>query len=144
MKPKHQRFLLIGVALLGIGVSTFLILTAFRENLVFFYTPSDLTQKKIHATQRIRIGGLVKPHSVQQTGEKIYFEITDHKIILKVSYDGLLPDLFREGQGIVAEGYLRQPDHFQAETVLAKHDENYMPPEVAERLKEEGLWHNAR
>lgn len=144
MKPKHQRLLLIGIALLGLGISTFLILTAFRENLVFFYTPCDLTQKKIHASQRIRIGGLVKPHSIHHSGEKVHFEIIDQKAILKVSYNGLLPDLFREGKGVVAEGYLRQPDHFHAESVLAKHDENYMPPEVAKRLQEEGFWRDVR
>jgi cytochrome c-type biogenesis protein CcmE len=90
------------------------------------------------------VGGLVKPHSLHQDGEKVSFRVTDQKAFVDVTYQGLLPDLFREGQGVVVEGYLLNPTEFQAETVLAKHDENYMPKEVADRLKEEGLWRNAQ
>lgn len=135
IKLKHQRLFLLGGALCGLGVAAFLILTAFRDNLVFFYTPTDVLHKKIPLSQRIRIGGFVEPHSVQQRGEKVSFKVTDQKETLIVTYKGLLPDLFREGKGVVAEGYLLAPSYFQAETVLAKHDENYMPPEVANRLR---------
>lgn len=137
MKPKHQRLILISLALLGLGLSSSLILVAFQENLVFFYTPSELMRKKISPQQRIRVGGLVAMASTHQKGENTDFKITDHKHTIDVTYQGLLPDLFREGQGVVAEGYLLDPLNFQAKTVLAKHDENYMPKEVADRLKEQ-------
>lgn len=144
MKPKHQRLLLICSALLGLTVSVSLILIAFQETMVFFYTPSDLMHKNIAPQQRIRVGGLVKTHSTTQKGEKICFKITDQTEVIDVSYHGLLPDLFREGQGVVVEGYLMDATHFQAETVLAKHDETYMPKEVRDHLKQTGLWRNAR
>jgi cytochrome c-type biogenesis protein CcmE len=137
VKPKHQRLLLICSALVGLGIAASLILIAFQDTLVFFYSPSDLLQKNISPQQRIRVGGLVEIQSTQQRGEKVHFRITDQKESLSVSYQGLLPDLFKEGQGVVAEGYLMGPAHFQAETVLAKHDETYMPKEVAEGLKEQ-------
>jgi cytochrome c-type biogenesis protein CcmE len=135
VKPKHQRLLLICSALLGLSISLFLILIAFQDTLVFFYTPSDLLHKKIPPQQRIRIGGFVDLHSTHQRGENVRFKITDHNETIEVNYHGLLPDLFREGQGAVVEGYLLDPTHFQAETVLAKHDEKYMPKEVANCLK---------
>lgn len=144
VKPKHQRLLLVCSALLGLSISLFLILIAFQDSLVFFYTPSDLLHKPVSSQQRIRIGGLVDVHSTYQIGEKVRFKITDHKETIEVNYHGLLPDLFREGQGVVAEGYLRDPTHFQAETVLAKHDEKYMPKEVADSLKQTGLWRDAQ
>lgn len=144
MKPKHQRLFLICAALMGLGISASLILVAFQENLVFFYMPSDLLHKKISPQQRIRVGGLVETHSLHQEGEKVHFKITDQKESIAVKYQGLLPDLFREGQGVVAEGYLLSPRHFQAITVLAKHDETYMPKEVAERLKQTGLWRDGQ
>ncbi|MBI2707548.1 MAG: cytochrome c maturation protein CcmE [Proteobacteria bacterium] len=137
MKPKCQRLLVILGAFSALGLATFFILTSLRDNLVFFYTPSELQQKYIHREQRIRVGGLVKPRSVVRDGEIVRFSITDQKNNLEVMYDGLLPDLFREGQGIVAEGYLQDPTFFRAEIVLAKHDETYMPKEVADRLKRE-------
>ena len=139
MKYKHQRLLLIFAALIGLGIATTLILITFQDNIVFFYTPSDITHKQIHPEQRIRLGGLVKLHSVRYEHNKVHFTIMDHKKMLNVTYDGLLPDLFREGQGVVAEGYLLHPHLFRAESVLAKHDEKYMPKEVADRLKQEGL-----
>ncbi|MBX9786635.1 MAG: cytochrome c maturation protein CcmE [Alphaproteobacteria bacterium] len=144
MKPKQQRFLIIFMGLVGLGIAIFLVSIAFRDNLVFFYTPSDLSQKKIHPEQRLRVGGLVEKNSLRQHGQKVTFHITDHAKVLKVNYTGLLPDLFREGQGVVVEGHLSEPSTFQAEAVLAKHDENYMPKEVADRLKEKGLWRDDR
>lgn len=144
MKPKHQRLILICSALAGLGVSIALTLVAFQETLVFFYSPTELLHKKISAQQRIRIGGLVERSSLHQKGENIQFKITDQKEIINVTYHGLLPDLFKEGQSVVVEGYLRDPLNFQATLILAKHDETYMPKEVAERLKQTGLWRDAR
>jgi cytochrome c-type biogenesis protein CcmE len=144
VKPKTQRLCLIGLGLCGLALATFLILMAFQESLIFYYLPSDLQQKTVSTHQRIRMGGLVEMNSVQQEGEKVTFKITDQKATLKVTYTGLLPDLFREGQGVVAEGFLKSPEEFQAESVLAKHDEKYMPKEVADQLKKEGLWKNAQ
>ncbi len=136
MKPKHQRLLLICGALLGLSVAALLMITAFKDTLVFFYTPSDLLAKQIPSQQRIRIGGLVKPDSVSHKGEDVHFVVTDHKETLAVKYTGLLPDLFADGQGVVAEGFLVEPGLFMADYVLAKHDENYMPKEVADRLED--------
>lgn len=144
VKPKHQRLLLLSLGLLGLGVATLLMVTAFQDALIFYYVPSELQKKKVSSHERIRVGGLVKTHSVQHDGDKVTFQITDHKTTLKVNYQGLLPDLFREGQGVVAEGFLLDSQLFQAESVLAKHDEKYMPKEVSDRLKKEGLWQNAQ
>lgn len=144
MKPKHQRLVLLSLVLVGLSLSVGLMLVALQDSVVFFYTPSDLVQKKISPQQRLRIGGLVERSSLHQKGETTHFTITDHKETLKVSYKGVLPDLFREGQGVVAEGYLITPQHFQATTVLAKHDETYMPKEVADHLKQTGLWRDAQ
>jgi len=143
VKQKHQRLLLIFAALIGLGTAASLTLIAFQDNLVFFYMPSDLLHKKISPEQRLRVGGLVAIHSLRQEGHHVYFKITDQKQKLNVTYQGLLPDLFREGQGVIVEGYLLNPLEFQAETVLAKHDETYMPKDVADRLKQQGLWRNA-
>ncbi len=143
MKPKHQRLILIILAFLGLGGASFFILSAFQEALVFYYVPSDHCQKKMNSKQCIRMGGLVKPHSVHVTGKTVSFEITDQKASIQVHYQGVLPDLFREGQGVVAEGYLLGPNLFEAKSILAKHDEKYMPKEVADRLKEKGIWRNA-
>lgn len=139
MSPKRQRmvFALIGVVFLV--AATLLIMNAFRENLVFFFTPSDMAQKDIAADQRIRIGGLVEEGSITQTGEVIHFTVTDLTEALPAEFTGVPPALFREGQGVVAEGYLRA-GVFYADKLLAKHDENYMPPEVAEALKKSGKW----
>jgi cytochrome c-type biogenesis protein CcmE len=142
MKLKHQRLFLISGALLGLGIAASLTLTALQDSLVFFYTPSDLLHKTIPCKQRIRVGGLVAVDSFQQQGESIKFSLTDHQKTLHVTYHGLLPDLFREGQGAVIEGYLLNSSHFQAETVFAKHDEKYMPQEVADQLKQRGFSHH--
>ena len=118
-----------------------LVLFALRDTIVFFHTPSDVAEKQIPAGKRIRLGGLVAEGSVKRgEGTKVEFAITDTLKTIPVSYNGVLPDLFREGQGVVAEGKLDAAGRFVADTVLAKHDENYMPPEVAKALKEQGVW----
>lgn len=144
MKQKHQRLILLSSMLFGIGLSIALMLIAFQETLVFFYTPSDLLHKNISPKQRIRIGGLVEMASIHQKDGKVQFKITDQKKIIDVVYKGLLPDLFREGQGVVAEGYLLDPRNFHATTILAKHDEKYMPKEVADHIKKTGRWRDAQ
>lgn len=144
MKPKHQRLLMIGVAMVGLGIAAALILVAFQDALVFFYTPSDLHSKSLSSQQRIRVGGIVEPHSVFQKAGQTRFDVTDQKASLAVTYQGLLPDLFREGQGIVVEGYLIRPQELKADVVLAKHDETYMPLDVAKQIKPEGCKTNDR
>ncbi len=115
-------------------------LTALNDNLVFFYSPSQIAEKGIAPDRRFRLGGLVEAGSVQKNGEEVRFTVTDTLKTVAVVYRGLLPDLFREGQGVIAEGTLRADGVFAAREVLAKHDENYMPPEVAKALKEAGQW----
>ena len=115
--------------------------TALRDKIVFFYTPSEIiTEGKAQPGQRIRLGGLVKEGSVAKQGERIAFAVTDTDKYIAVTYVGILPDLFREGQGVVTEGVIGTDGTFAADTVLAKHDENYMPKEVADALKEKGVW----
>lgn len=143
MKAKHQRLAWVALAGALLTLSVVLIMTAFDDNLVFFYSPTDLQSKSIRSDQRIRVGGLVSENSVQRDGTKIQFVISDQVNTLPVQYDGPLPDLFREGQGVVAEGFLRH-GRFEAQSVLAKHDENYMPLEVAKALKEQGVWRHAQ
>ena len=143
MKRKHKRLTFVAIALLLLGVATALILTAFEDNIVFFYSPTDLAEKKIADGRRLRLGGLVVEGSVKKAGDAVtLFRVTDLKTQIAVSYKGLLPDLFREGQGVVAEGRL-EAGVFMASDVLAKHDETYMPPEVAEALKRSGQWKGA-
>lgn len=141
MRPKRKRltFVLIGMGLLAAAAG--LMLIAFEENIVFFYSPSEVQEKQIAAEQRIRMGGLVEEGSIEKLdgGKTVRFVITDLAEVMPVVYSGLLPDLFREGQGVVAEGVLRD-GVFVADEVLAKHDENYMPPEVADALKKSGQW----
>ena len=146
MTRKGRRLTLIGLALGVLGVSAGLALYALRDNVVFFYGPSEIAEKAVAPGTRLRIGGLVADGSIVKTeGEKVTFAITDMKKTVEVTYyplrSGQLPDLFREGQGVVAEGVLVAPGQFRADTVLAKHDENYMPREVADALKKQGLWH---
>jgi cytochrome c-type biogenesis protein CcmE len=142
MTRKRQRLWLVMFGMLALGGATALVLSAFSDNLVFFYSPSELAAKAVSVDRRVRIGGLVEEHSVTQTedGRRIHFRVTDGKTDIAVVYEGTLPDLFREGQGVVAEGKLRGDGVFVAATVLAKHDEKYMPPEVAEALKKSGHW----
>jgi cytochrome c-type biogenesis protein CcmE len=141
MTRKRRRLIAVLAGLAMLGGATALMLAAFNDNLVFFYSPSDLAEKAVGPERRIRIGGLVEDQSlVREDGRRVTFRVTDGKSQLKVTYDGLLPDLFREGQGIVAEGKLRGDGVFVASNVLAKHDEKYMPPEVADALKRSGHW----
>jgi cytochrome c-type biogenesis protein CcmE len=139
---KRRPLIALGIGLSLLAAATALVLAAFNENLVFFYSPSELAEKAIGPDRRIRIGGLVEPQSVrrQPDGHGIDFRVTDGKSTVAVVYGGVLPDLFREGQGVVAEGRLRRDGVFAATSVLAKHDEKYMPPEVADALKKAGRW----
>ncbi len=142
---KKRRMTLIGLGLLALGGAAALVLSAFEENVTFFYAPSDLQAKELPDGRNIRIGGLVADGSVEkiEDGATIRFEVTDGAHAVPVRYRGLLPDLFREGQGVVAEGRLGEDGVFRADEVLAKHDENYMPPEVADALKRAGQWQHA-
>ncbi|MBI3710636.1 MAG: cytochrome c maturation protein CcmE [Proteobacteria bacterium] len=142
MTRKRRRLYLLGLFLLGLGTATALALAAFRDNLVFFYSPSDLARLAVAGDRAVRIGGLVEQGSVERRAGsiEIRFRVTDLQNTLPVVYAGILPDLFREGQGIVAQGRLGPDGVFRASEVLAKHDENYMPPEVAAALKRSGHW----
>ncbi len=139
MTPKRKkRLAVIGLVLGGVAVAAALMLNAFQQNLLFFYTPTQLLEEKLPRDRNIRLGGLVAAGSVvrQPDGLTVEFDITDNQNSLRVRYTGILPDLFREGQGIVALGRMGKDGVFEAEEVLAKHDENYMPPDVAEALEE--------
>ena len=141
MTRKGRRLTLIGVALAVVGCAAALALYALSDSIVFFYGPTEVLQKNPAAGTRMRIGGLVKAGSlVKSEGEKARFVITDNASNVAVTYQGMLPDLFREGQGVVAEGVLESPGVFHAESVLAKHDERYMPREVVDALKKQGRW----
>jgi cytochrome c-type biogenesis protein CcmE len=138
MTPKRKkRIMLIGLMLAGVAIAAGFALQAFNENLMFFYTPSEVVAGEAPAGRMIRVGGLVTEGSVQRQsdGLTVQFDVTDNNKTITVQYTGILPDLFREGQGIVAHGQLQQDRLFVAAEVLAKHDENYMPPEVADALK---------
>jgi cytochrome c-type biogenesis protein CcmE len=140
MTRKQRRLVLIGSSLAVLGVALALILGALRESIVFFNSPTDIVEKQIQPGTRIRLGGLVQPGSVTRRDLEARFDVTDGKTSISVSYRGILPDLFREGQGVVTEGALDASGAFVADTVLAKHDENYMPKEVADALKKQGHW----
>jgi cytochrome c-type biogenesis protein CcmE len=141
MTRKNRRATFIIVCLAVLGAAVGLVLYAMRDNIVFFYSPSDIAEKSIGPGTRIRLGGMVEKGSVENTGPtSIAFKVTDFARDVRVSYTGILPDLFREGQGVVAEGEMQADGSFVADTVLAKHDEKYMPPEVAESLKKAGRW----
>jgi cytochrome c-type biogenesis protein CcmE len=132
---------MIAAALSVVGAAVGLALYALSDNIVFFYSPSELADKHVATGAHLRIGGLVAPGSVVKSGEdRLQFSITDGSKQVAVSYEGLPPDLFREGQGVVAEGILEGPSAFRAETILAKHDERYMPKEVVDSLKKQGRW----
>mgnify|MGYP001159671584 FL=1 len=141
MKPKNKRLSLIVATLTALAASVALILVAFEDNVVFFYSPSDLLKKRPSPTQKLRIGGLVKKDSIRREPgvTEVSFEVTDLNNSVPVVFNGILPDLFREEQGVVAEGRYRE-QLFYATQILAKHDEQYMPPEVAESLKKSGKW----
>jgi cytochrome c-type biogenesis protein CcmE len=136
MKPRHKRFAWIAVGVAVLGLATALILSAFRENLVFFFSPSDVVAHKAPEGRPFRIGGLVEEGSVKRDGVTVSFRVTDTAHTIPVVYQGILPDLFREGKGVVAQGRLGNDGMFRASEVLAKHDENYMPPEAAHALEQ--------
>jgi cytochrome c-type biogenesis protein CcmE len=140
MTRKQRRGVLIGVCLGVLMVAVGLVLFALRDSIVFFHTPSDIAEKQLAPGERFRLGGLVAAGSVKRgEGAKVDFVVTDTLKEIPVRYEGVLPDLFREGQGVVAEGMLTPEGLFVADTVLAKHDETYMPPEVAKALEAKGV-----
>ena len=143
MKPKSQRLIILFFFLTLLGLSTFLVLKSLEDNIVYFYSPTDINKKilsnEIDLSKRIRIGGLVKGNSILKEGKKISFKIHDGIDEILVIYNGILPDLFREEQGIVALGKIENKN-FSAIEILAKHDENYMPKEVSDMLKKNGKW----
>jgi cytochrome c-type biogenesis protein CcmE len=140
MTRRRRRLTLIGIAALVLSLAAALALSALRDSIVFFVTPSELAAKPIQPGSRFRLGGLVEEGSVIHNGTEVRFRVTDGGANLPVTYKGLLPDLFREKQGVVAEGKLDASGVFVADTILAKHDERYMPKEVADALKKEGHW----
>lgn len=140
MTRKQKRGLLIGAGVSVLAVAAILVMFALRDTIVFFQTPSDIAAQKVEPGQRFRLGGLVAEGSVKRgSGTHVEFTVTDTAESVPVTYEGILPDLFREGQGVVTEGTLTAAGVFVADTVLAKHDENYMPPEVADALKKKGV-----
>ena len=140
MTRKHQRLLAVVLGMALLAAATALVLTAFSNNLVFFYSPTELKRMAVKPGAEVRIGGLVELKSVRQHGLHVTFRVTDGKNDIRVAYTGALPDLFREGQGVVVEGRLQPDGRFAAATVLAKHDERYMPREVVAELKKTGHW----
>jgi cytochrome c-type biogenesis protein CcmE len=138
MKPRHKRLALIGGVVASVAVAAGLVLNAFQSNLVFFYSPSQVVAKEAPAGRTFRVGGLVKEGSVKRIGTEVQFAVTDTAQTMQVKYVGILPDLFKEGKGVVAQGQVGADGVFVAREVLAKHDENYMPPEAAEALKQAG------
>jgi cytochrome c-type biogenesis protein CcmE len=141
MTRKQRRLTLIGGALGVLALAVVLVLVALKDSIVFFSSPTDVVEKQLKPGVRMRIGGLVTPGSIVRSENlNVRFDVTDGKHTLAVAYQGLLPDLFREGQGVVAEGALEPSGTFKADSVLAKHDETYMPKEVADALKKQGHW----
>ena len=137
MKPRHKRLALIGIGLAALAGAAALILNAFQSNLVFFFTPSQVAAHEVPQGRSFRIGGLVQQGSLQRVGSgvTVRFVVTDTARSIPVEYDGILPDLFKEGRGVVAQGMLGADGVFHAKEVLAKHDENYMPPEAADAVQ---------
>ncbi|HEY7229446.1 MAG TPA: cytochrome c maturation protein CcmE [Pseudolabrys sp.] len=141
MTRKQRRLILIGTSLGVLAIAAGLVLSALRESIVFFNSPTDVVEMHVAPGTRMRIGGLVKPGSLQRGDNlTVRFAVTDGKTDIAVRYQGIVPDLFREGQGVVAEGKLDTGGIFSADTVLAKHDERYMPREVVDALKKSGHW----
>lgn len=138
MKPRHQRIAVVLGGVAALGLAAFLVLRAFEQNLVFFFTPSQISRGEAPVGRSFRIGGMVEAGSLRREGSGLQhrFVVTDVAQRVEVSYQGLLPDLFKEGKGVVAQGRLRPDGRFEAREVLAKHDENYMPPEAAQALKQ--------
>ena len=138
MKPRHKRAIIVVGVLAAVGVAVGLVLNAFNSNLVFFYTPTQIASKEAPQGRTFRVGGLVEAGSVVRDGVTVRFTVTDTVQKVPVRFEGVLPDLFKEGKGVVAQGQLGSDGVFAAREVLAKHDENYMPPEAAEALKQAG------
>jgi cytochrome c-type biogenesis protein CcmE len=138
MKPRHKRFVLVGVGVAGLALSATLVLSAFQKNLVFFYTPSQVAAKEAPIGKSFRIGGLVEKGSLKREadGVSVQFIVTDTAKSIPVVYKGILPDLFKEGKGVVTQGKIGPDGTFRAEEVLAKHDENYMPPAAQDALNQ--------
>lgn len=145
MTRRQRRLVLIGGSLVVLGLAAALVLTVMRETVVFFNSPSDVVERRLEPGTRIRLGGLVLPGSIARGDNlAVRFEVTDGKSAIPVAYTGILPDLFREGQGVVTEGALDDGGVFRANSVLARHDENYMPREVADALKRQGHWRDGQ
>ncbi len=141
-QPRHTRLLLVALALASAGIAAALVLAGLSQKVTYFYAPADIAAKSeqlLAEGKNIRLGGMVEKGSVKKDGLLLRFRVTDFAETLEVSYEGQPPDLFREGQGVVAEGVLQDAGHFKAHTLLAKHDEKYMPPEVARSLKNGAL-----
>jgi cytochrome c-type biogenesis protein CcmE len=142
-KQTRLSLILAGLALLGLAVG--LVLFALRDSIVFFYTPSEMVEKQIAPGTRVRLGGLVEKGSLVKGADgQVTFKVTDMTKTMDVSFKGLLPDLFREGQGVVAEGTANPDGTFRADSVLAKHDEKYMPKEIVDKLKAQGVWREGK
>ena len=141
MTRKQRRLTLIGASIGVLAIAAALVLSALRESIVFFNSPTDVVEKRLAPGTRMRVGGLVKPGTVERGANlQISFSVTDGKTDVPVRYQGIVPDLFREGQGVIAEGKLEPDGKLTADTVLAKHDERYMPREVVDALKKSGHW----
>ncbi|MBW7931065.1 MAG: cytochrome c maturation protein CcmE [Gammaproteobacteria bacterium] len=140
MTRRKQRLLIVALVLVGVGLAAMLALRAFNDNLLFFYSPTQVAAGEAPVGKKFRLGGLVEAGSIQRTpGDlEMRFQVVDANKAMLVSYSGVLPDLFREGQGVIAYGVLMPDGSFKADELLARHDENYMPPEVAEALREQG------
>jgi cytochrome c-type biogenesis protein CcmE len=136
VKPRHKRFAWIALGLVALGIATALVLSAFNKNLVFFFTPTQVAAKEAPVGRTFRIGGMVVPGSVKREGVQVHFLVTDTAKTMPVVFSGQLPDLFKEGKGVVAQGQLGADGVFKAREVLAKHDENYMPPEAAHAVEQ--------
>jgi cytochrome c-type biogenesis protein CcmE len=140
MTPRRKRMIVVGLIILGVSVASFFALTAFQKNLLYFFTPAQVAAGQAPKGYPFRVGGLVVQGSVRREPDSlnVRFSVTDGAATIPVAYSGILPDLFREGQGIISIGRMNDQGVFQASEVLAKHDENYMPPEVADSLKQGG------
>ncbi len=139
-KKVKLRFVFLGLILASVILTVFLILQSLKENVVYFQSPSEIKSLIELNNKKIRVGGMVKEQSIFISSDEVNFIITDFKNEINVVYSGAVPNLFAEGKGVVAEGFLKDKNYFTATKILAKHDENYMPPEVAEALKKSGNW----
>ena len=142
MKPKHQRLVFVLFGVMFLCIATLLVMRAFKDNLVFFYSPSELAAKPLDPARLIRIGGLVESGSIERADDdRLVFRLSDGAQSVEVAYKGMVPALFREGQGAIAEGYAQDATHVTATRILTKHDEKYVPKEIVDSLKKTGHWH---